>query len=123
MTDDEGYVTEATTANIVLCDQRGELLIPPIEKILPGISLGVLTGLAEKLGVRCTQRDLTLDDCLAASEIFLTSTSPCMLPVVRINGQPIGSGSPGGMFSRFLTAWNELAGLDIVEQARRFSSR
>ena len=52
MTDEEGFVTEATTANIVLCDELGGLLIPPIEKILPGISLGVLTGLAEELGVR-----------------------------------------------------------------------
>lgn len=123
MTDEDGFVTEATTANVVLCDEQGGLVIPHIEKILPGISLGVLMGLAEKLGIPCTERDLTVADCLAASEIFLTSTSPCMLPVLKINGQPIGGGSPGIMFGRFLSAWNELVGLDIVEQARRFRSR
>ena len=123
MTDEDGFVTEATTANIVLCEEQGGLVMPPIEKILPGISLGVLTSLAEKLGIPCTQRDLTVADCLAASEIFLTSTSPCMLPVLKINGQPIGSGAPGKMFARFRSAWNELVGLDIVEQARRFRSR
>jgi len=122
MTDEDGFVTEATTANIVLCQEQG-LVMPPIDKILPGISLGVLSSLAEKLGIPCTHHDLTVADCLAASEIFLTSTSPCILPVLKINSQPIGGGVPGPVFTRFLSAWNELVELDIVEQARRFSSR
>jgi len=123
MTDGDGFITEATTANIVLYKEKEGLVMPPTEKILPGISLGVLVELADQLEINFGQRDLTPSDVAAASEAFLTSTSPCMLPVVRFNGQPIGKGVPGKMYARFLLAWNELAGLDIAKQAERFASR
>ena len=50
MLDEDGFVTEATTANIVLCDEQGGCVMPPIEKILPGISLAVLIELGRKAG-------------------------------------------------------------------------
>lgn len=123
MTDHDGFVTEATTANIALYKDDEGLLLPPTEKILPGISLGVLVELADQLKLRHSQRDLTPSDVADADEVFLTSTSPCMLPVVRFNGQSIGRGVPGTAFVRILSAWNALVGLDIAEQARRFSAR
>ncbi len=123
MVDRDGFVTEASTANLVLCQASGGLLLPPSEKILPGISLAVLLDLAEELGVDYAERDLTPADVVAASEAFLTSTSPCLVPVVRFNGQAIGGGTPGKMFARFLKAWNGLVGLDVAAQAERFAAR
>lgn len=123
MVDAGGFVTEATTANIVLYTDNEGLLMPPRAKILPGISLGVLVELADKLAIQCGERDLAPADVAAANEVFLTSTSPCILPVVRFNSRKIGPGVPGQMYARFLSAWNELAGLDIAHQAQRFASR
>jgi branched-subunit amino acid aminotransferase/4-amino-4-deoxychorismate lyase len=123
MTDDDGFVTEATTANIVLYRDGEGLIMSPKDKILPGISLGVLVELADQLNIKHGQRDLRPSDVAEADEVFLTSTSPCMLPVVRFNGQPIGQGVPGSVFGRILSGWNALAGLDIAEQARRFTTR
>ncbi len=123
MVDHEGYITEATTANVVLYEESLGLVMPPMHKVLSGISLGVLVELANQLHVGCSQRDLTPADVAAASEVFLTSTSPCILPVARYNGRPIGKGLPGPVFSRFLSAWNRLAGLDIAAQAQRFATR
>jgi branched-subunit amino acid aminotransferase/4-amino-4-deoxychorismate lyase len=91
--------------------------------VLPGISLSVLAELADDANISVSQRDLTPLDVAMADEVFLTSTSPCMLPVTRFNGQAIGSGVPGPAFGRFLAAWTELVGLDIVAQAERFASR
>jgi branched-subunit amino acid aminotransferase/4-amino-4-deoxychorismate lyase len=121
--DRQGLVVEATTANVVLYRDDAGLLLPPAEKILPGISLAVLLELAEELEVDFDHRELKPADLGTADEVFLTSTSVCMLPVVEFNGRPVGSGQPGPTFARFISAWNELVGLDIVEQAQRFALR
>jgi len=44
-------------------------------------------------------------------------------PVTRLNGQPREPGAGGAIFQQILQAWNELVGVDIVAQARRFSFR
>jgi branched-subunit amino acid aminotransferase/4-amino-4-deoxychorismate lyase len=123
MLDGDGFVTETTTSNIVLYRHDTGLLLPPAEKVLSGISLATLATLAEQLGIARTQRDLAPADVLAADEVFVTSTSPCMLSVVRLNSQPIGTGAPGPMFARFLSAWSDVVGLSIADQAARFASR
>jgi branched-subunit amino acid aminotransferase/4-amino-4-deoxychorismate lyase len=121
--DRQGYVVETTSANIVLYRNDAGLLLPPTAKILPGISLAVMLELAEDLEIHFAHRDLKPADVAMADEVFLTSTSPCMVPVVHVNGREIGDGRPGAMFARFMSAWNELVGLDVVEQAQRFAMR
>ena len=59
----------------------------------------------------------------SAGEVFLSSTPLCLLPVTRLNGRPIGMGRPGELFERLIAAWSEMAGVDIVGQAERFSTR
>ena len=95
MVDEDGWITETTTSNIVLYKDKTGLVMPPAEKVLPGISLAVLVELADQLDIRHAQRATsTPADVSAASEAFLTSTSVCMLPVVRFNGQPMVPASP-----------------------------
>ena len=123
MLDENGFVTETTTANIVLYEHGTGLVMPPRQKILPGISLAALLELAEQLEIECVERDLTPAEVANADEAFLTSTSPCMLPVARFNGQAIGEAVPGKIYQRLLSAWGELVGVDIAGQAARFSVR
>ena len=52
-------------------------------------------------------------------EAFLTSTSYCVLPLSRFNGQRIGGEIPGPVTKRLLDAWSEMVGVDIVAQAVR----
>ena len=121
--DARGFVVEATTANVVLYRKDTGLLLPPKEKTIPGISLAVLLEIAEELEIYTLHRELKPADVAAADEVFLTSTSPCMIPVVKFNGRPIGSGRPGAMFAACMSAWNELVCLNIIEQARQFAGR
>jgi branched-subunit amino acid aminotransferase/4-amino-4-deoxychorismate lyase len=123
MLDQEGFVVEATTANILLYRESEGLLLPPSEKILPGISQAVLLEIAAELGISCQHRDLSPADVAGADEVFLTSTSPCMIPVVRLNGQPIGSGRPGAAYAKFMAAWSKRVGIDIIAQAQRLAGR
>jgi branched-chain amino acid aminotransferase len=119
--DAEGFVTEASTANVLIYRDGEGLISPRYAGILHGISLGVAVELAGQLGIPFCQRDLTPDDLAAADEVFVTSTTTCVLPVTRFNGRPIGSGRPGAVFLRLLAAWSEKVGVDIVEQAERFA--
>ena len=123
MLDEHGNVTEATTANIVLYREGVGLITPPRAKVLPGISLAVLRELAESLKIVVVEQDLTPADVSGAQEVLLTSTSPCVLPVVSFNGKPIGGGRPGQGFRRLLGAWSGLVGVDIAEQAKKFAKR
>ncbi len=123
MCDEDGFITEATTANVVLYRHKEGLLMPPEEKVLPGISLAVTLELADDMEIDYAQRDLTPADVALADEVFLTSTSPCVLPVTQFNGRPVGQGVPGPMFQRLIKAWSGVVGLDVVEQANRLAGR
>lgn len=123
MLDHEGFVTEASTANLLIYDRNVGIVSPPKEKILPGVSMSVLEQLAVDLGLPLTQRDLRVDDVAAADEVLLCSTSPCVWPVTRLNGQLIGNGQRGPVATRLLQAWSERVGFDIQAQAHRFAVR
>lgn len=123
MLDHDGFVVEATTANIVLYRSDSGFVLPPTEKVLPGISQAELLSIATALELPFSHADIRPDDVASADEVFLTSTSPCMLPVTRFNGRPIGTGQPGPTFAACIAAWSERVGVDIVAQAQRFATR
>jgi len=123
MLDAQGFVAEASTANLLIYRAGDGLISPPAAKILRGISLSAAVELARRLGIPTHQRDLTAADVASADEALLTSTSVCVLPAVRLSGRPIASGRPGAIFLRLLEAWSEMVGIDIVAQAERFADR
>lgn len=121
--DQRGYVGEASTANVVAFTQHAGFIAPRLTQVLPGISQQVVFELAEKLGLPNREIDMTAEQLAAADEVMLTSTSICALPVVELDGRPIGGGQPGPVFSRLLAAWSELVGVDIAAQARQMAQR
>ena len=123
MLEERGFVTEASTANILVYYRDVGLVSPPKEMILPGVSAATVEELAGRLGIPFSFRSLTDDDVAAADEVLLCSTSPCVWPVTRLNGRPIDDGKCGEIARRLLAAWSELAGIDIQRQAKQFLNR
>jgi branched-subunit amino acid aminotransferase/4-amino-4-deoxychorismate lyase len=121
--DQEGYVAESTTANVLIYRDGFGLSTPPEDHVLVGITLGVIHELAGKLGIPFMRRRITAEELRAADEVLLASTSICLLPIVECDGQPIGGGRPGAASARLLGAWSELVGLDVKAQAQQFASR
>jgi branched-subunit amino acid aminotransferase/4-amino-4-deoxychorismate lyase len=121
--DQHGNVAESTTANVLIYRAEEGLSTPPSDHILVGISLGVVQELAGRLGIPFMRRRILPEEIAASDEALLTSTSVCILPVVECNGKSIGSGRPGAISQKLLAAWSELAGVDVVAQARRFATR
>jgi branched-subunit amino acid aminotransferase/4-amino-4-deoxychorismate lyase len=120
--DERGFVTEASTANVLAYFSGRGLVSPPKEHILPGVTVAVIEELADQLSLPFLNHELTVQDVAAADEVLLCSTSPCVWSVTRLNGRPIGDGKPGAISRQLREAWSRMVGVDIEAQARRFAS-
>ncbi len=112
----DGRISETSTANVaVVCGRT--ITAPPTTDALPGVSLRHLEQLAHAAGLSWQARSLYRDDLISADEVLLTSTPWCLQSAVRLDGVPIGAGTPGSVYRQLLAAWSEGVGLDIVGQA------
>ena len=123
MLDHRGFVTEASTANLLIYRAADGIISPPRASILPGVSVAMLAELAHELKISWSEQDLTIAACEAADEILLCSTSPCVWPVTHFNGRTISQGKAGPMAKKLLAAFGQRAGVDIERQAKQFSQR
>ncbi|MEE8471841.1 MAG: aminotransferase class IV [Dehalococcoidia bacterium] len=114
--DVDGHVTEGSTSNLFMV-KAGKLLSPTTNDILEGMSRATILDLAHGLGIETLETDLGVYDLYNADEVFISATSFVMLPVARLNTRPLGKPVPGPITRRLLSAWNELVGVDVAEQA------
>lgn len=95
MLNSQGYVAECTGDNLFII-RRGVLHTPPLHSgALYGITRGVVMDLAREAGIPVAETTLTRYDLYVADECFLTGTAAEIMPVVKIDGRKIGSGTPG----------------------------
>ncbi len=112
----DGFVTETARGNIIA--RFGESLKTPSEKTtLAGLSQQVVIELLERTGLTVERADMTADDLANASELLLTSTTACVVPVTRVNRRAVGDGRPGPTWRSLIADWSEMVGVDIVGQA------
>ena len=91
----EDEVRESSAANVFLV-RDGAVRIPPRnELILHGITQSVVMECAQALGVPLTEGRVNLKDLIEGDEVFLSSTTIEVLPVVRVDDHSIGTGRPG----------------------------
>ncbi len=120
--DGRGNLTEGVGYNLFLVT-NGVIRTPGDRGVLQGVSRATVFDLARELGLAVAEEDLQPYDLYTADEAFFTSTSPCVLPVTRVDRRPIGDGRPGPTVKRLLQAWSEVVGVDIVAQARYYAPR
>ncbi|WP_132256715.1 D-amino-acid transaminase [Methylobacterium segetis] len=93
---EDGAVTEgsSSTAFILTADER--IVTRPLSTaILPGITRKAVLRLAAEEGLRIEERPFSVEEAYAAAEAFYTSASAFVMPVVAIDGRPVGEGRPG----------------------------
>jgi D-alanine transaminase len=94
--DKAGLVTEASSANAWIVTDTGKLVTRHADHaILHGITRSVVLDAVKEQNVAVEQRAFTLEEAYGAREAFITSASQIVLPVISINGHPIGNGKPG----------------------------
>lgn len=93
---DDGFVTEGASSNAWIVTMDGELITRPADgHILKGITRTVAMEVAERQGLKLTERAFTVEEAKAAREAFVTSASAGVMPVIRIDDAAIGNGAPG----------------------------
>jgi D-amino acid aminotransferase len=88
----KGHATEGTRSNLFMVYSKGKVITPPKESVLEGITRKIIM---EKLGCEISERTITPAELFAAKEVFITSTSLGVMPVVEIDGKNIGDGLVG----------------------------
>jgi D-alanine transaminase len=110
MVDQDGHVTEGASSNAWIVTAEGDLVTRDAERgILRGITRTVLTEVAAAEGVRFVERRFTVAEALAAREAFVTSATNYVMPVVRVDGRPVGDGKPGSLTLRMRRSFLESA--------------
>ncbi len=95
MLNHEGQITEGTTSNIWMV-KDDQFITPPIKDgILEGITRKMLLKLLSKKKLKYSESTISESDILSADEVFLTSSTRRILPVVKINDTLIGGAVPG----------------------------
>lgn len=102
----QGCVTEGSSSNLFVV-QNDTLLTAPADEVLAGVTQLEVLKLAARLQIAVERRPLPLAEQHRWQEAFLTSTSRHVLPLVRLDGRPIGSGQPGPVTMRLRQAFEE----------------
>lgn len=94
-TDTQGHLTESATENIMIVDQDGIVVHPPLDCILKGTTMVRVCELAEKNGMATQMRTISIENLKSAREVMITGTSLNVLPVVKFEDHNISHGKPG----------------------------
>jgi branched-chain amino acid aminotransferase len=118
-----GNLTEGTVSNVFLVE-GGTLRTPDAPSGgLPGITREAVIEIARALSTPVAEEALASGRLLAADEVFLTNTSWEVLPVVRVDGRPIGGGVPGPVARRLLAGYRDLLARECATAAAARGAR
>ena len=97
---EDGHVTEGTSNNAYIV-KDGKIITRHLgNEILHGITRAAVLAFAREAQMKVEERSFTLDEAQAADEAFITSASTFVMPVVEIDGAPVGAGAPGPVATR-----------------------
>jgi len=107
----DGFLTEASASNVWIVKEGALLGVPKSERALEGIRVDLLRELCEEVGVAYNLCPISEADVFAADEIMLTSAVKEILPVTRLDHQPVGHGAlhgkPGPVYARLYEAYQQ----------------
>jgi len=97
---EDGYVTEGTSNNAYIV-KGGKIITRQLSNdILHGITRAAVLRFAREAQMEVEERSFTIDEAKEADEGFVTSASAFVMPVVEIDGTPVGDGVPGPVAKR-----------------------
>lgn len=96
----DGVVTEGTRTNFFGVVNGSLRTHPSDNHILPGITRSVLRDLARDLSIGLDETPISVAEIPKLSELFLTGTTTDVMPVVKLDDKPVGSGRPGELTRR-----------------------
>ncbi|OAI44991.1 D-amino acid aminotransferase [Rhizomicrobium sp. SCGC AG-212-E05] len=113
LVDRDGYVTEGGSTNAWIVNGEGEVITRDLSHaILPGVTRRIMLDAMKDALLKVVERKFTVAEALAAREAFISSATGAAVPVVMIDGQRIGDGTPGALTRRIRDLYAEKAGIE-----------
>lgn len=98
----DGMATEGAASNIFIVS-KGILLTPPKSHfLLPGITRDLVLDLARENNIACEERDISEAELRNASEIWMTSSTKEVVPIVELDGKSVGNGQYGSIWDAMI---------------------
>ena len=116
--DEQGRLIESPNANLFCVMNRTLITAPLGQHLLHGITRKVLLESASNLQIRVEERFPLISELDSCEEIFLSSTTCEVMPVVEVNGKNIGQGVMGGISQKLLQEFRRLAELNVRRSAQ-----
>jgi len=95
LTDEDGFITEAPTSNVFLVNNDGVLLTAPEKEVLYGITRKSILEIADDENIKTIVKRVPLSELESAKEVYITSSSHLVCPVIKIDNYPVGIGGVG----------------------------
>ncbi|PST24615.1 D-amino-acid transaminase [Mesorhizobium plurifarium] len=113
--DADGTVKEGAATNVWIVDGEGTLRTRPAESgILRGVTRTTLMDVAKPLGLKIEERAFSVEEMLAAREVFITAATSICFPVVSVDGKTIGNGHPGSIAQNIREAFFDIAEKTLI---------
>ena len=113
--DGNGFITEGASSNAWIVTANGVLVTRQLdERILGGVTRDTVFDVAAAEGITSEIRAFTLKEAILAKEAFITSATNTVMPVVRLDGQPIGDGRPGPLTRRLRSRFHHIAEISAL---------
>jgi len=101
LVDEDGFVTEGASTNAWIVAQDGTVITRDLSNaILPGVTRKIMLDAIAEAQIKVVERKFTVAEAKQAREAFLSSATGAAVPVVTLDGQPIGDGLPGPLTRR-----------------------
>ena len=97
----DGYITEGAASNVFIVNENTVRTPPKSNRLLPGITRDLVVELIRESDYPCLEVPVTKTELLQAGEIWITSSTLGIAPVVRLDGRPLSGGKPG-------PAWHDI---------------
>lgn len=103
----EGKATECSASNLFMV-KKGVLITPPKSNhLLPGITRDLVVEVARQNGVEVLERDIEQAELAEADELWFTSSTKAIVPIVELGGHPVGQGVSGAVWLQTLELYRD----------------
>lgn len=103
----DDHVTEGAASNVFIVKNNALITPPKSKHLLPGITRDLILELAKDSQIPARESDISVAELKLADEIWLTSSTREIIPIVELDGKPIGAGKIGPLWHEMLTIFTD----------------
>ncbi len=96
----DGFVTEGAASNVFVVGEGRVATPPKSAQLLPGITRDLVVELLSGAGLNCMEREVSVKELRRAGEVWITSSTREIVPVLELDGSPVGAGVPGPVWQQ-----------------------